>query len=233
MDCQRFHRVRTDPGNGLLQEMNSWEYKHRGHRIEFTSPRRIVPRDLDDSEFERRGAGPWWLERFRENANFQISFVASANLTFTSLNSLASSSTLLAGASALAIDNGASGAPLEIGISALIKNHSTAPSANTEIDVYAYTTIDDTPTYPDTLLGTDAAKTITTANMTNSGLRLLLSMNVATTANQVNPMAPVALAAAFGGWMPRLWSIFVVHNMGQIVNASGNQVTYKGLFEAG
>jgi hypothetical protein len=109
LDCKRFHDVRTDPGTGMVREMSSWEYKHRGHRIEFSTPRRFIPGDLIDAHFETTGQAPWWLD-FKPNANFQFAFVAATNMTITSLDSLASDTNLLAGASSLAVDNGASGA---------------------------------------------------------------------------------------------------------------------------
>jgi hypothetical protein len=45
-------------------------------------------------------------------------------------------------------------------------------------------------------------------------------------------MCPTGLSGLFGV-MPRYWSIFVVHNSGQALNASGNQVTYKGVYVQG
>lgn len=230
-DCGRFHDIRTSPGTPLVRELSSWEYKHRGHNIEFTSPKRVIPRGFDDKLYRQLGQAPWWLEGMKENANFQLAFVAASAMTFTSLASLPTSSGLLAGASALAVDNGASGVPLEIGVSGYIKN-GTSPTVNKEIDVYAYAALDDSPTYPDTLLGTDATKTITTVNILNSGLRLLQSMLIAATTDQVNPFAPVALSAMFGV-MPRKWSVWVVHNTGVNLNASGHAVNYKGVYVAG
>jgi len=231
LDCETFHNIRTFPGTPLIKEMESWEYKHRGHRIEFSSRDRDIPRDLDDSQYEKIGKEPWWL-KFKENNNFQFAFVSSAALTYTTLNSLASDTSLLAGASALAVDNGATGCPLEIGVSALIKNSGTTPTAGKVINMFGYAAIDDTPTYPDTLAGTDATKTISNANMLSSGLRQITSLVIAATASQVNPVASTALSALFGV-MPRYWSIFVVHNSGQSINASGNQVTYKGVYVQG
>lgn len=231
LDCETFHNIRTFPGTPLIREMESWEYKHRGHRIEFSSQDRDIPRDLDDSEFEKIGRAPWWLN-FKENNNFQFAFVASVNMTFTSLNSLGSDASLLAGASALAVDNGATGCPLEIGISAFIKNNSSAPTGGKEIDIFAYAAIDDVPTYPDTLAGTDALKTITTAAIQNTGMRQITSLIIAATGNQINPMCPAALSALFGV-MPRYWSVYVVHNSGNALNSAGNQFTYKGVYVQG
>jgi hypothetical protein len=227
LDCKMFHDIKTHPGTPLIKEMASWEYKHRGHKIEFVSPERYIHKNLDDSNIE---VTPWWLG-FKENTNFQLSFVASTNMTFTSLNSLASDTNLLAGASALAVDNGATGVPLEIGISGLIKLGSS-PTVNREIDTYAYAAIDDVPTYPDTMAGTDATKTVTTIQILNTGFKLIQSMLTPATSAQVIPFAPVALSALFGV-MPRYWSVWVVHNTGVNLAASGHQITYKGVYVQG
>lgn len=231
LDCKTFHDIRTCPGTPLIKEMSDWEYKHRGHRIEFNSRDRDIPRDYDDSQAMKTGMAPWFLN-FKENNNFQFAFQTAVNMTFTTLNSLASDASLLAGASALAVDNGATGCPLEIGVSAFIKNNSSAPTAGKEIDIFAYAAIDEVPTYPDVLLGTDALKTITTAAIQNTGMRQMTSLIIANTGNQVNPMCPTALSALFGV-MPRYWSIYVVHNSGNALNSAGNQFTYKGVYVQG
>lgn len=231
LDCKMFHDIRTEPGTPLIREMESWEYKHRGHRIEMSSRDRQIPGDLDDSQYENIGQAPWWLN-FKENTNFTFSFVAASALTFTTLNSLASDTNLLAGAASLAVDNGTSGVPLEIGISGYIKNHSSAPTVDKEIDVYAYPALNDTPTYPDTIAGTDSTAIITNAKFLNSALKLVVQLATIATSNLVNPFAPVALSSLFGV-MPKYWGIWVVHNSGQIINASGNQISQKGIYMVG
>lgn len=210
LDCRHFHDC--NPDSSIMKEMADWDYKHKGHRIEFSSK-------LD-------------VEGFKRNTDFKLAFVASTDLTFTSLNSLASDTALLAGASAAAVDNGATGVPYEIGVSGYIKNSGSTPTVNREIDIYAYAALNDVPEWPDTLDGTDSTKTITTTNLLNSGLKLLQSMTIAATANQINAFAPVALSALFGV-MPRKWSIFVVHNSGQAINSSGNKISYKGVYIQG
>lgn len=232
LDCKVRHDIQVKPGTEFLREMDEWQHKHWGHRIEFASPRREIPRDLDDSEFERQGRAPWWLEHelFKPNANIKTAYASSTAMTFTSLNSLASSSTLLAGASALAVDN-TSNLYLEYGLDGFIKNNTgSAPTVGTEIDTYLYRAYDDTPTYPDTLLGTDAAKTITTTNILNNGLKQVSSNTVAATTSQINPVDAGAISGYFNGLTPSLWSVFVVHNSGQSLAASGNVFTYKGTY---
>jgi hypothetical protein len=231
LDCKTFHDIRIAPGTPLVREMASWEYKHRGHRIEFNSRDRDIPRDFDDALYERIGKAPWFLD-FKQNNNFQFAFVNSVDMTYTSLDNLASDATLLAGASALAVDNGATACPLEIGITAKIKNNATPPSGGTSIEIFAYTAMDDTPTYPDTLDGADDLKTITTALIQNSCMQLMRSLTVSGTGSQVNPMSLIALGALFGV-MPRYWSVFIAHSCGQPINTSGNKVTYKGVYVQG
>lgn len=237
LDCKKKH-VESVPllgqFSGMLRLMDEWENKHRGHRNEYWSPRRDVPVDLDDSLFERMGLAPWWLNAlagFGENANIKIAYASSAAFTFTSVNSLATDTNLLAGASALAVDNATSVLYLDYGIKGFYKNNaSVAPTAGQQIVTYGYGSYEDTPTYPDTLAGTDATKTITTSNILNT-LGVLLATNiVAATTSQVNPFDAGSVAAAWGGLLPKLLSIFTVHNSGQALAASGNAVYYTGAY---
>jgi len=222
LDCKRFHDIRTTPGTPLIREMTSWEYKHRGHRIEFSSRNRNLRGVKESSR---------WLD-FKENVNFQFAFQASVNMTYTSLVSLASDTLILSGAEALAVDNGATGAPLEIGVSGFIKNGSGSPSSGRSIQINAVAAIDDTPTWPDTLTGADNLKTITSSQIEGGCMYLITSLAVAITANQVNPFAPIGLTGVFG-FMPRYWTIFIAQNSGIALASSGHQVTYKGVYVQG
>ncbi len=86
------------------------------------------------------------------------------------------------------------------------------------------------PTYPDTLLGTDAAKTITTSSILFSGLKQIASMTVAATTSQVNPFDAGAISAYFGGVTPKLWSVWLTHATVQALAASGHAVNYQGSY---
>src|SRR5438132_10756984 len=124
--CRRFHDavIPCDDPTRLLRELDSWSYEHAGHDMPFpVFLKRELPRDFDDAEFDQLGKGPWWhpASGFKENTNFQTSYVATAALTVTSWGTLASDSTLLAGASSAVVDNGATGGPLEIGVSVRLK----------------------------------------------------------------------------------------------------------------
>lgn len=239
--CKRYHDavIPCDDPTRLLRELESWEYKHHGHELPYpVFLKRDIPRDYDDSAFEAMGKGPWWLPGagFRENTNFQTSYVASAALTITSFNSLASDSNLLAGGSSAVVDNGATGAPLEIGVTAQIKN-GTTPTTAKEVDLYAWAKLDDS-TYPDAITGSDAAITISNTEAVNNALAQLVSWPSSTTTGSTYPtgwhtLKPVALGALFGGFLPRYWGVWIVHNTVAAFASSGHVVSQKGLYVAG
>jgi hypothetical protein len=238
--CQRYHdaQIPCDDPTRLLRELESWEYKHSGHDMPFpVFLKREMPRDFDDAEFDALGKGPWWhpSSGFRENTNFQTTFLASAALTLTSWATLASDSSLLAGASTAVVDNGASGAPLEIGVTCRIKN-GTTPTTGKEIDVYAWCMQDDS-TYPDAITGSDAAITMTGTDAVNNALGPpLWSFASTTTTGASYPTGwhtgkMVALGASFG-LLPRYWGLWIVHNT-VAAFASGSTAAQKGIYVAG
>jgi hypothetical protein len=233
LDCRVRHEIApVAHGTPFLREMDEWSQKHIGHRIEFFSPQRNIPRDLDDKAWMSAGEAPWWLAHaeFRPNANIKLAWAASVAMTFTSVNSLASSSTLVAGASALAVDN-TSNLYLDYLLGGFYKNNtSSTPTVSTEIDTWLYRAFDDTPTYPDTMAGTDAIKTVTTTNILYTFGKQCSSITVAATQSQVNNFDAGAVSAYFGGLTPKLWSVFTVHNSGQTLASSGNTVSYQGSY---
>ncbi len=232
LDCRVLHEIApVAPGAAFLREMDEWSQKHPGHRIEFFSPKRDVPRSLDDKGFNRMGIAPWWLEhaQFKHNANIKLAWAGSAAFTWTSLNSLASS-VVSAGASALAIDNSTS-FYLDYLVAGKIKNSgSSNPTAGNEISVWAYRGFDDTPVYPDTMDGTDSTKTVTTINILYSGFKPVANMVLAATQNQFNPFDLGAISALWGGVTPKFWSLWLTHNSGVALNSSGHVVSYQGTY---
>ena len=221
-----------------LSHVDEFKQKHLRPEcfVEFHSESRIIPKGWSHTPeariYDARGEAPWWLDHaeFTPNANINIAYAASAAFTYTSLNSLASDNNLLAGASSLAVNN-TSNLYLDYLVSGFAKNNaSVAPTAGREIDVYLYNAFDDTPTYPDTIAGTDATKTITTANILASALAPFGSAVVAATTNQVNVFRGKSVAAAFGGILPSYFGLFIVHNSAQALNASGNTWSYKAAY---
>lgn len=136
------------------------------------------------------------------------------------LGSLAASSTLVAGRESTVVDNG-SDEFLDFLISGYIKAGSS-PTAGI-IEVWAYGQLDDTPSYPDTITGSDAARTLTSRDVMFAGLRLGARIVTTTTTDFVYPIAPFSIAQLFGQ-VPKRWGVFVTHSMVAALNASGHKI---------
>jgi hypothetical protein len=147
------------------------------------------------------------------------SYGASATLTLT-LNSLASDASLLAGRSSTVVDNTSNLSVDEL--VTIVYKTGTSPTVSTNIFTYAWGILDDTPTYPDTVTGSDANTSITSTNVLNSGaFKLANVVTVDATTGRLYYVT-FSLAALFGGHMPKKWGIFSVHNTGVALNAAGN-----------
>lgn len=162
------------------------------------------------------------------------SFGAFVPFTITSLNSLATSAALLAGAASLALDvqavlGGSPGA--DILVSGFIKG-GTVPTVQKSIEVWVYGNLDDAPNYPSGIAGTDSAVTITTDQMKRGGLWLGRSILVdAATSNVVYPVLPFSLAGIMGGAFPlcKKIGLFVTHNCVAALNAAGHSLGYTAV----
>lgn len=144
---------------------------------------------------------------------------SSAALTLT-LASLASDSTLLTGRASTAVDN-TTNQDLDHLVSGIVTT-GTTPTANTSIEIWAwasYKTAAGVPSYPDSITGADAGKTITASGVKQAMLRQVASIAVDNTSNRTYPFAPVSIANLFGG-MPKFWGLFVVHSTGVALNAT-------------
>jgi len=135
----------------------------------------------------------------------------------TDLDSLAASSTFVAGRESDVITNTAN----DVLLAGRFKANNTAPTAG-QIVVYVGAVLNDTPTYPDVFDGTSSAETVTSADIRNSILRVAASITTDTTANRIYEFAPVNISALFGGVMPQKWWVFVTHSMVQALNATAN-----------
>ena len=235
--CGRHHDVEIPclDSTRLLHEFESWQYKHAGHDMPMpVSLRREIPRDFDDSQFEASGHEPWWLG-MRENTNFQAAFTASASLTITSFNSLASDSNLLAGASSAVVDNGATAAPLEQWVSAQIKN-GTTPTASKQVNLYLWSKLNDS-TYPDAISGSDATISISSTEAVQFALKLAAAWPSSTTTGGTYPagwhtLGSMAFSQIFG-FIPRYWGAWIVHDSVAAFASSGHVVSYKSSYVAG
>lgn len=135
----------------------------------------------------------------------------------TDLDSLAASSTLVAGRESDVITNTAN----DVLLAGRFKANNTAPTAG-QISVYVGAVLNDTPAYPDVFDGTSSAETVTSADIRNSILRMAASITTDTASNRVYEFAPVNIAALFGGVMPEKWFVFVTHSMVQALNATAS-----------
>jgi hypothetical protein len=145
---------------------------------------------------------------------------SSAAFTIT-LASLATSSTRVAGRESTAVAISGLQPVIDVLIGGKV-TVGTTPTASTQIDVWVYGNVDDTPTYPDVLDGTDSDETITSAGIRNAAMHLLVSMEVdATTSDRAYWFAPRGIAKLFGGVLPKNIGVWVSHNTAVNLNSTG------------
>jgi len=225
--CQHRHRLGRTLQD-FTAELWEWEVKHRGHDFEFLSPARRLPPHFDDRPYQQTGEAPWWLA-LKENANVKIAYAASTPLTIT-LASLATSATFLIGRESAAIVN-TSDLYIDGRITVAITTGTSAPTVDTEIRVYGVQALDDTPTWPDTMTGSDAGCTVTNAYILDSAF-ILLGVTAVSASTAVDyPIRTLTLAEAFG-FVPKRFSVFVSHNTGQNLHATGSlhSLAYIGAY---
>ena len=112
-------------------------------------------------------------------------------------------------------------------VQAKIKTGASALSGDKAVYVYVWGTADtSTPTYPDTVTGTDAA--ITPNSPTQ--LKLLGTIWVAATATTYIS-EPMSVAAQFGGNLPAKWGLVFTNSAGAALDATGGNfdVFYQGI----
>src|SRR4051794_18799983 len=138
-----------------------------------------------------------------------------AAITIT-LASLATSSSLIAGRASTVVTPSNWADALVSGKIAT----GTSPTGG-GIDVYVWGQENDTPTYPDAITGTDAAKSFASANVRDAALRLAWSTACDTTSNQSYEVKAFGVASLFNGILPKRWGIWVVHSSGVNLNSTG------------
>ena len=151
-------------------------------------------------------------------ANIKAEYAASATVTISPA-SLATSATWVAGAESDLIDN-TTNKYLDYLLAGQI-TVGTTPTINTEIRVYVVALMDDS-TWPDVFDGTSSAETATSEGVRDGYAKLAAVMRVdATTSDRVYPFGPVSVASLFGGVCPKKFVVFVAHNSGVNLNATG------------
>lgn len=154
--------------------------------------------------------------------DIKLQYGTPTDITIT-LASLASSSTWVAGRESTAVDN-TTNEFLDVLVSGYIKAGTSPTAGNLEVWIYAQ--LDDTPSYPDVMDGTDSDETCTSRDVMFAGMRLGARIVTTTTSDFVYPIAPFSVAALFGGQMPRRWGVFVTHSMVAAINVSGHKLQY-------
>jgi hypothetical protein len=158
----------------------------------------------------------------------KLAYGASSNLTVTALNSLASSSTWLAGWQSDIIDN-TSNLYSDYRITAKITVGSSAVAAG-EIRMYVVGLLDDTPTMPDVFTAAgQATKTVTSAEIRDAICRQVAATANTTTASRVYYLECASVAFLLGG-IPKKFLVFITHSSSAALASSGNQITVTGTF---
>lgn len=146
-------------------------------------------------------------------ATVNVAYGSSTALTL-SLASLATSSTLLVGRESTAVDNTGT-----LAIDYLVGGKVTTGTSPTGgvIEIWAVGSYDGT-TYVAGATGSDAGLTLTQPEKVQ--LRLLAVIDCDTTSNHTYEWGVCSIAAAFGGIVPKKWSLFVVHSSGVNLNST-------------
>ena len=159
--------------------------------------------------------------------SYPSSSTAGVTITLTSLPANGTAGVFTSGRSSAAINNTAN-VDLDHLLSGKIQVGTTTPVASRSINIYVYapyTNTTGTATYPDTLLGTDANVTFTSANTLNSAVRFAANIIIDVTASASYYFAPVSVASLFGGSLPQFWGVYLAHDTGSNLSATaGNLV---------
>ena len=155
----------------------------------------------------------------------QTSYPVTSSVVMTfAIASLAADAGLVIGRASTAVDN-RTNLDLDHLVSGIITT-GTTPTAGSVIELWAYApikTVTGTPTYPDSITGTDAAKTMTSLNVKYAALVPVQTFIIDATSNITFPIRQFSIATLFGT-MPKFWGLFLVQATGVALNATaGNQ----------
>lgn len=103
----------------------------------------------------------------------------------------------------------------------------TTTTVNTNILLYVYGVMDDTPTYPTPFTGADAGLTVTSAAQASGFLKLgaVLTTHTSAETSVAHEFGPFSVGQLFGGILPTRIGLFVTHNTGVNLHATtGNHV---------
>ena len=111
----------------------------------------------------------------------------------------------------------------------------TTPTAAKEIRVYVWGLMEDTPTRPLNVAGSDAGLTPTGGVATiPTIMKLAATMSTADATSDVTFwFGPLSIANLFGGCMPKRWGVWVTHATVAVLNATGSNhaIWYTPIYE--
>jgi hypothetical protein len=139
------------------------------------------------------------------------------------INSLATSSTWVAGYEWFIVDN-----TTEMALTWELQGKvrvGTTPTTNTEIRIYLVASYDGS-TWPDVFDGTGSAETVTSEGVRDGFARLAAVMRVDSTTSDRDYHYFIDVASHFGGAMPKKVAVFVAHNTGVNLNSTAANQTY-------
>lgn len=159
-------------------------------------------------------------------ATATISYSSNTSIT-CSVASTATSTTFVAGRESSEIDN-----TTNKYMDALVQGFvtvGTTPTANTQILVYVWGADTSLATTPiDVLDGTDSTETLTNVGVLYSALKLGAVITVTAATSDIDyAFAPFSVASRFGGVMPKFWGLYVTHNTGVNLNATGGNHAFS------
>ena len=147
----------------------------------------------------------------------------SSNTSITcSVASTASSATFIAGRESDEIDN-----TTDKYLDAMVRGKvtvGTTPTANTQINIYVWgSDVSLATTAIDDLVGTDGTASLTNTGILFSALTRLATITVtATTSDTDYDFPPSSVCGALGlQVLPKFWGLYVAHNTGVNLNATG------------
>lgn len=146
------------------------------------------------------------------------------------LSSLAASASFVGGRESTQVDNTSTNYLDAIVNVKGITGSASAPTAGQGINVYAWGADTSLATTAiDTLVGTDAARTITLP--AQQSLRFAgRAFTTVATASQVYYLMPFSIAALFGGVMPKFWGLFVATDLtGGLAAAMSAKFSFNGV----
>jgi len=161
-------------------------------------------------------------------ATVNIAYASSATITIAPEN-VATSSTFVAGVESAVIDN-TSNKYVDVIVGGKWRC-GTTPTINTQVLIYVFSVLNDTPDYPDVMDGTSSAETLTSVGVGRGFLKLAAVIDVDSTTSDRDYFVTFSVAQLFGGVMPAKWGLFITHNTGVNSNStSGNHVwKYTGI----